>query len=1081
MADLSDKDLQRLSAQILKSLSSGLGRQASTGYSGRGSKSSDDPATQTKAVTTQLKSSAEAFKKLSGLIKDQHKRLKFLNTDIGQYSDALNAASSFAKKHAKIGDKMLDAAESWRGSTTEFATYLKKHSKIANGFTSTLGQSTANAAMFGAAMIASHKQIEQGTDRYYKMIDGLASAVAPLNKGILKRAGLLNDITGEMRDGLSPDDFAKVRVALGAMEATIADSVTSLNFDSMQDFIDKAGKNLESAFGGPGGEKIKTAMIDLAYKMEAMGHSFNINHGGKKINLTDSSGGINADAYELLKKDASVLAQVVRQVHTSSSEASESIGLMNAEALKAGTVLNSWTSKIAESLPTISNFKRGLDKIATSAAIAENLSKAKSALGEMYNQIVDFNVSMTPATYMEVQLQSVRMGMSFEKTVKFMNENRRAMAIYGDGFQAHVSTMEGTFQKFGFNMEQAADLVAPLGEAAKFAGINVSDSKAMNNFIDQSMESWRNVASVTGITAESFLALNAQLLSSDEVQKSLLGMDVERAKNTAQQLIKTREQITLMGLSNEAAQDLMLTQRRASRESVMTRITASAKSGMLARSVGMSNEEAKRIEVLTRKHNLSAAEQLELAELDKKTMLKRDQRQQAADDRGDASSFTTQTLFDAITPDGARGDALEKAGALNTAERAGEKISASAAATASAAAKGNENVAALGNAVNTVTSILENSFTKSIMGAGLALIGLAYQAFQASMALRGMGGGGGMMDMLGGGGGMGRFGKFGKGSRIGRMARGLRLGSIKKMRGLRGLAGIGRGSVSGFGGGFGGGAVAKRGLRSGLRGGGMKFGGIKGAGIIGTVIGAGMLASDWSDINAAQASGDISEMEAVKEKGGAIGGIAGGALGGAAMGALVGSVVPVVGTAIGGIIGGAIGAMAGSKAGSTIAGAWNGDKESQKDLKDTLTTAWQYGTIPGMLSMATGKITDLAKPAMASSYARFAGTASALGIPGASMLPGVMAAGGPDAATVTKDVNSVASAEGVSSISNVQDLAAHTYLKQISQSLLDATELLTILADSMSDEDIEARLNKARNSRKGFQVPSVNNFLTGRS
>lgn len=113
---------------------------------------------------------------------------------------------------------------------------------------------------------------------------------------------------------------------------------------------------------------------------------------------------------------------------------------------------------------------------------------------------------------------------------------------------------------------------------------------------------------------------------------------------------------------------------------------------------------------------------------------------------------------------------------------------------------------------------------------------------------------------------------------------------------------------------------------------------LKGAGVAGGIASALMLAGDLSDIEAQKKAGSISEAEATKAKGGAVGeaggGLAGG-LAGAAAGAALGSVVPILGTAIGGLIGGAIGAWGGGSlgksAGESLAGGSEKDPKKMAD------------------------------------------------------------------------------------------------------------------------------------------------------
>jgi hypothetical protein len=110
--------------------------------------------------------------------------------------------------------------------------------------------------------------------------------------------------------------------------------------------------------------------------------------------------------------------------------------------------------------------------------------------------------------------------------------------------------------------------------------------------------------------------------------------------------------------------------------------------------------------------------------------------------------------------------------------------------------------------------------------------------------------------------------------------------------------------------------------------------GIKGAGIVGALAGVAMLGGDLMSISDRLKNKEITEAEASKERGGAVGetggGLAGG-LAGAAAGAAIGSVIPVIGTAIGGIVGGMIGGFGGGALGKMIGeGIMGPSKEKPK-------------------------------------------------------------------------------------------------------------------------------------------------------
>ncbi len=120
-----------------------------------------------------------------------------------------------------------------------------------------------------------------------------------------------------------------------------------------------------------------------------------------------------------------------------------------------------------------------------------------------------------------------------------------------------------------------------------------------------------------------------------------------------------------------------------------------------------------------------------------------------------------------------------------------------------------------------------------------------------------------------------------------------------------------------------------------------KFGRMLGA--AGSVLGVGMLASQWGEMTG-------------EEKSSGVGGLAGGgmgAVGGAALGASIGSVVPGIGTAIGGVIGGIAGGLAGGQAGEYIG------RKAYPQMKAFGTQMTEYGLPEKMQSGFMGGLSPL--------------------------------------------------------------------------------------------------------------------------
>jgi len=97
---------------------------------------------------------------------------------------------------------------------------------------------------------------------------------------------------------------------------------------------------------------------------------------------------------------------------------------------------------------------------------------------------------------------------------------------------------------------------------------------------------------------------------------------------------------------------------------------------------------------------------------------------------------------------------------------------------------------------------------------------------------------------------------------------------------------------------------------------------LKRAGVIGTVIGAGMIGKELYDTESQLKSGKITKEEASTKQGGLVGELAGGAAGGwggAAAGAALGTMLlPGIGTLVGGAIGGIVGGFGGGELGKIV-------------------------------------------------------------------------------------------------------------------------------------------------------------------
>lgn len=770
-------------------------------------------------------------------------------------------------------DELDEVVTASKRNRADQERYLNLYSESIQDTSTALAKNIKKSSMLGSALLRSSSKIEEGTFEYYKMMENLYEASKPLGENILRYANAWDESTKAMKSGLSRADFADINLKIGNAAAELAESMKDLEgtgFGSIEDIMSKNESELLEMFKGAGdvgssAGKLKTAMISAALGLEKSG--LNVGAGLMFDAEGNKTENINANKLDALNKAgqtidgqltaegkaaAEELIKIIRSVGDVNKKTADAQRTFNANATAANSSLGKLVLSFQDARKDNSKFMAALKTapkalgVLTVAAgqVADTINKFAPA----FNTVMDFNAAYVPLSFKDTNIQAAKMGMSFEATTKYLQENKNTMAVYGKNFGALQSEMGSTFLKFGLTMEQSASTVGPAIATAMASGIDVSNSNALNDSIENTMKNFTSLSGVLNLTTEQYASANQDLLTSRDLSASLLGLDAQHTTQMAKSIELQRNDYAIKLGSLQLAQDLMKLQAAQAREKIMERTKAGAFAMLAGQRAGLSPEESMKLYRISQKTDSRRTDEERRFLTDSMGKIKLSQEQRVANAGSDGSALMIENENEQIN---AHLSTLGSIGEAQVAYFARLKANGIASADAQSASAGsaaaNVTVGEVGQTINQITSVLNNTFLKSILGGSASMVALSISALSAARNLMGIGGIGG-----GGGGGDSRRGR--------------------------------RGSRGGAGGGTSGGS---------------RLGGLGGAALKGGIAGiAGGIALDYASDKLAESGHD--QAAGVASMGSS-------ALSGAGMGAMIGSVIPVLGTGVGAAVGGALG------------------------------------------------------------------------------------------------------------------------------------------------------------------------------
>jgi hypothetical protein len=219
---------------------------------------------------------------------------------------------------------------------------------------------------------------------------------------------------------------------------------------------------------------------------------------------------------------------------------------------------------------------------------------------------------------------------------------------------------------------------------------------------------------MTGLTVQQVARLDQELLSTEDIFKTLMGMDVERRKAYADELVQLRNLYVQQGLSIDQAQELVKQQQAQLRAPVRERFKQAALLQMAATQAGISPEAAAMAGAIIRRGRAGQTPE-NLAFLNQVL----GQVQQSFEQQVQQGNLGAEVVMERLRETGkARTDA-ELAAAVRAAEP-------------------NKLLTQVTNILNSISALLDSTLGTAAKAAGAALAGTAISALFAARALGGV-------------------------------------------------------------------------------------------------------------------------------------------------------------------------------------------------------------------------------------------------------------------------------------------------------------------------------------------------------
>lgn len=239
--------------------------------------------------------------------------------------------------------------------------------------------------------------------------------------------------------------------------------------------------------------------------------------------------------------------------------------------------------------------KFGLGAIAELTSIGAAGEHILDGVKDAYKDYMMVGSKGFSAEFFKLSRSAIALGISLETLSDITKANMKQIGQMSlPGFIQSLKDSQDALMKLGLTPEEAAKTGAILNQNAFLAGVDIKSKKALTRSQNDQIKQYETLRATTGESIEAIAEQTKALLESDDAQTAMIGMGKQQRTLLLQSINAERTRLTTMGLTNEAALEVVKAMHQIGAEKVVDRVQDSAKVQAAAANLGIDSNIAQR-------------------------------------------------------------------------------------------------------------------------------------------------------------------------------------------------------------------------------------------------------------------------------------------------------------------------------------------------------------------------------------------------------------------------------------------------------------------------------------------------------